>query len=247
MATRISEFQRNVWGSQAERGVDAQRADLWIVDMSTVTEGLKTHFRFDDYNIEPYYAKSVSLPELKVKAEMVRRDSRAYMVPGFDEPLDPIKIVFLMDASIGNEEDQKLALTASKVYRFLDSWRSLVRAGRGGFSQEREVEVNAETYRIDYAFNVTLYLLRGTALKTQKASVPSLLPPFVNTHKVVVDQGLEMSQYFTLVNAWLAGFKMSDFNYDSGTTLATIDATLYAEDIKRGPVRKDWLEMQNVG
>ena len=223
MPSRIADFQKNVWGSQAgQSGIDAQRADLWLVDMSNVTDGVRNFFPTEDIDIEPYFAKSVSIPEMRVKAEMVRRDSRAYMMPGFDDPMDAVKIVFLMDA----RSDRK----SSKIYRLLNLWRKLVRSGRGPLSSESEVALG-ENYRINYAFPINLALLRGSTLKTKNVVVPSLLPPFTNTHKQVVDQGFEISQQFVLRKAWLSAFKLSDLSYESGTTLATIDATIYAEDV----------------
>jgi hypothetical protein len=191
--------------------------------MTKVRDGVGAHFAGTDVGIEPYYAKLVVLPELKVKPEMVRRDSRAYMVPGFDEPPDAIKIIFLVDARFDR--------SSSRMYTFLNLWRKLVRAGRGAVSRESTISITSDNYRLDYAFDIPLALLRGAALTTKSVSTPSLLPPFTNTRQVVVDGGLEISQQFVLVKAWLAGFKLSDLNYEHGNQLSTLDATLYAEDI----------------
>jgi len=216
-------FQENVWGKQgSESALDAQRSDLWSINMVNVVEGVKQISTMEIGTLEPYYARSVVLPEMKMKPESVRRDSRSYMMPGFDEALDSIKITFLMDACAYRTE--------SKIYRLLTLWRKLVRAGRGPMSSEMSIDLN-DNYQLPYAFSIPVTLLRGTELKATAITSASLLPPFASTRQKVDDQGLTISQQLTLENAWLCGFKLSELSYATGNQITTIDATIYATDI----------------
>jgi hypothetical protein len=120
--------------------------------MTSVLRGISTQLSITLPPIPSYFAQSVSIPELRVKPDAFRRDSRPYNMPVFDEPLDPVKIVFVLDAPLPGY--------VSRIYHVLDSWRKLVRAGRGSMSQEVAVALN-NNYRIDFQFNITVMLLRG--------------------------------------------------------------------------------------
>lgn len=150
---RVIQNQRNPWGAQAGLGgEEPQRSDLWVVDLTSVLRGITTALNVTLPPIPAYFAQSVSIPELRVKADSYRRDSRPYNMPTWDEPLDPVKISFILDAALPGY--------ASRIYNVLDRWRSLVRAGRGSMSKEA-VPVLNNNYRIDFQFNVTVMLLRG--------------------------------------------------------------------------------------
>jgi hypothetical protein len=171
---RVIQFQRNPWGAQAGTGgEEPQRSDLWVVDMTSVLRGITTQLNITLPPIPSYFAQSVSIPELRVKADQFRRDSRPYNMPVFDEALDPVKITFILDAALPGY--------ASRIYNVLDRWRSLVRAGRGSMSKETVPTLN-DNYRIDFQFNVTVMLLRGgqaainSALNQADALVQSVTP-----------------------------------------------------------------------
>ncbi len=96
-------------------------------------------------------------------------------MPGFDEPCDAVKIVFILD-SPGPE-------TSSLIYRVLDQWRQVVRAGRGTMSKGNDILLDAN-YRIDYAFNINVFLLRGTAGTrniTSSPNTPGVIGPLIQT------------------------------------------------------------------
>jgi hypothetical protein len=171
---RVIQFQRNPWGAQAGTGgEEPQRSDLWVVDMTSVLQGISTQLNIALAPIPSYFAQSISLPELRVKADQFRRDSRPYNMPVFDEPLDPVKITFILDAALPGY--------SSRIYHVLDCWRKLVRAGRGGMSQETFIALNA-AYRVDFQFNINVRLLRGgqaainSALNQADALVQSVTP-----------------------------------------------------------------------
>jgi hypothetical protein len=120
--------------------------------MTSVLRGVTTQLSIDLPPIPAYFAQSISIPELRVKADAFRRDSRPYNMPTWDDPLDPVKINFVLDAALPGY--------ASRIYNVLDRWRSLVRAGRGSMSKEVMPVLN-NNYRIDFQFNITVMLLRG--------------------------------------------------------------------------------------
>jgi hypothetical protein len=204
----------------------------------------------------PYFAASIALPDLKIRAEAHRRDSRSYNMPSFDEPLDAVKIMFHLDDSSAAGRDATL-VGQSVIYKILDSWRLLVRAGRGAVGGEESIDLNAD-YKIDCAFPVYLYLFRGWGLpkaSVKRSQVPSsqakagsdfqLMSPqekvapvqrtevlasgwqLLKTH---MEDGLYISGLLKLEWAWLSAFRLSELTYE-GSRVAGLEATLYCENI----------------
>ena len=171
---RVINQQPNPWGAMVvEGGQEPQRSDLWVVDFSSAVAGISAQLQAFTPSIPAFVAQSVALPELRVRADAYRRDSRPYNMPVFDEPIDTVRIVFTMQ--LGSEN------TSSPIYRFLDQWRAVVRAGRGAFGDEPFIWLNAD-YRINFAFNVNLILLKGASTRGASTSVsrgpiPPLRPP----------------------------------------------------------------------
>jgi hypothetical protein len=197
--------QKNPWAAQAGAGggLDPQRSDLWTVDFKQVSDGLSVVLEQNVPGIPTYFAQSLNFPEPKVRGEMYRRDSRPYNMPGFDEPLDPVRMTFILESPGPG--------TSSRIYRFLDNWRQVVRAGRGAMSAAGASITLDENYRIDYAFNINVFLLAGTA-------------------NGVEDSDLDYSATYTLINAWLGSFKLTDVAHE-GTRVMGVEAQLYVEDI----------------
>lgn len=202
--------QTNPWVTQAGGGggLDPQRSDLWKIDLSQVSNGLTRVLGRRVPGIPTYFAQSMSLPEPRVKADTFRRDSRPYNMPSFDDPLDAVKINFILESPGPGE--------SSIIYRFLDQWRQVIRAGRGGMSASAPNIALDANYRIDYAFNINVFLLRGTS----GAEITSTGP----------NNDLEYSAVYTLVNAWLGSFKLADVSHE-GTRVMTVEAQIYPEDI----------------
>src|ERR1051326_3594086 len=202
--------QRNTWGSP--NGLNSQRADLWQVDFATAINGIQTALASNPgmdsavpAKLPSIYLQSISLPELKVGGQVVHRESRPYYVPDYDEPIEPIRMKFNMDAPHRT--------SVSEVIKFLTAWRMLVRAGRGSFGQEWSIRLNQD-YRIDYAFNVSLRLLRGGTLSTSR------------------NNNLQIASECTIESAWLSSFQLSELNYSTGNQHATVDAVFYAAYIR---------------
>lgn len=243
------------------RGLNPQRTDLWQADLTQALAGLhavpKMAATFD-FTLEPYYLVSFSLPEQKVKAEVVRRDSRSYQMPSWDEPLEAAKIVFIFDD--GDRRLQGASYAASRVLEILTAWRAVVRAGRGAVgANSAEIAMPLDKhYRIDYRFPITLRLYRGPErVRSAPVGVATVRPindgqaatfdvpvnaeqsgaATQRTAKTrsqlpfdVNDAGLELGAGLLLENAWLGGFKIGDLSYE-GAKVLTIEATFYIENI----------------
>lgn len=150
--------QINLWGKQADSfGLEPQRTDLFFVDFVSAIRGVGAAANVKLVDVIPQYVRSVTLPELRTKAEPIRRDSVPYNVPSWDDPLDPVKLVFMWDTHDQNER--------SDVIQFLDAWLALTRAGRGaryqGYTTNRGHLLLNNDYRVDFQFDINLYLLRG--------------------------------------------------------------------------------------
>jgi len=151
--------QTNLWGKQADSGLglEPQRNDLYWVDFTQAVKNVATVSRIQLAPIIPQYVRSITLPEVRTKADPIRHDSIPFQMPSWDDPLDPFKLVFILDTKA--EDDQ------SNVIKFLDAWLSVTRAGRGtrsdGYSPLANwLKLNSE-FRVDFQFNVNIFLLRG--------------------------------------------------------------------------------------
>jgi hypothetical protein len=160
MARDISTInQTNLWGKQADEGLglEPQRNDLYFVDFTSALKSVAVAANVQLAPIIPQYVRSITLPELRTKAEPVRRDSNSYNMPSWDDPLDAIKLTMVLDTKDANDK--------SDVIQFLDAWLALTRAGRGSRSQGYSalgnwLKLNSD-FRVDFQFNVNVFLLRG--------------------------------------------------------------------------------------
>lgn len=252
-----------MWGAQG--GINPQRADLWWIDFSQVVNGLNGQLnrsgivhdldRFGG-DIEAHYVSSVKMPTVKVKADEFRRDSRPYMMPGFDEPLSEIGVSFIMESPV--------SYSTSKVYQFLEMWRAFVRAGRGAMGAEKSIKQLGTNFRVDFRFPVTIILLRGNANPQTLgvSSVSGVSSEYYGTlgdlnqqlaglseeqknrriSQILVNAGVDVSQYpvdnhlercalFGIERMWLSSFKPTDLDYSKGNEIVRIDATFYADSI----------------
>lgn len=154
--------QTNLWGKQADEagGLEPQRSDLFLVDFKNAVKSVGAAANLPQLaSIKPHYVRSIVFPEIRVKSDVVRRDSIPYNMPSWDDPLDAIKITFLLDTHDGDNK--------SDVVQFLNAWMALTRAGRGarfqGFNAQTGFLLLNVDYRVDFMFNINLYLLRGAA------------------------------------------------------------------------------------
>jgi hypothetical protein len=256
---RVIDNQANLWGRSY--GAEAQRSDLWIVDFSTVLQLLNASiFQGDAMSkgvaqpfippkLATYHLQSVTLPDLKVRSEAIRRDSRPYQTPSWDEPLEAITFSFILDCWKAGKS-YAVDPYRSDIYQLLDVWRAIVRAGRGGMSGEYAITLD-DNYRIDYKADVQLNLMRGVSPQVieLKNAVQLTLGAAAEVYGLTSTSGLDLastleasgntivndlawSMKFKLINCWLASFKLSDLNYDAAQVVK-LTATLYADDIQQ--------------
>jgi hypothetical protein len=244
---RVIDHQLNLWGRAT--GIEPQRSDLWVVDFREALGGLRRvllqqpsvsseiSMPYVPPVLASYFVQSVSLPEMKVRADPVRRDSRAYQTPSWDEPLEVVTMSFALDSyRVGGANASPYK---SDIYQMLEVWRAVVRAGRGSVSNEYALRLDGN-YRFDYAFNVSLTLMRGGVPKVILPSEPGgiyLAAMAAIPGALTVINDLEKAMQFQLIRCWLGGFKMNDLNYDTAKVLL-LTATFYADDIRQDPAKK---------
>ena len=211
--------------------------------------------------IFPQFVKSVTFPTVTVRAEPYRRGSLPYNMPSWDEPLEPVRIVFLAEQnSIGQ----------SSAYTFLTHWLALVRRGRGsrtfgGPQDGDEIPGIGLQTTADFRFNFEVHLLRGgggtTALISPSAIVAAneaaqlqraadrrlkdalkvgnlfagfsgspLIASGFTSSRIEQMTDLQIASTYRVQQAWLAGFKVSDLNYQQ-SDLMTLEATFYPESV----------------
>jgi hypothetical protein len=235
---------RNLWGRAAdEGGLEPQRNDLWLVDMKNVISGLNRQGIFETLGLAPVtvflpqYAQSVSLPDLKIKPEVVRRDSVPFQMPSWDEPLEPLKVVFLVDSTT--------SANGSRVLSVLQAWQALVRVGRGTRTGLYDTQTAGELdpwiplkgpdYEFNYAFPVAIHLLGGftgvgaatTSAAAQEAAAQVWAGNMEWASSSAASQLTLVSSWY-LKNVWIGGWKLGDLSY-AESKLLTVEATLYAE------------------
>lgn len=247
----------NQWGRQS--GPNPQRSDLWQVDLSALITGLNTVQSGEEDGIflpdmPRYFSASVSIPEQKIKAEPVRRDSCSYNMPGWDEPLEAFKFTFILDDG-GNQSSSATISGQSTLYTLFTIWRAVVRSGRGAVGNESSFVLNAN-YTLDYAYPIYIYLLKGQAppgLSSLQAVIGANTSNSYNTtfqdsndeaaitraqlqstgsdfSSLAAQMGLDISGIYRLENAWLSSFKMADLSYE-GAKVHTIEASIYADNL----------------
>lgn len=197
--------QRNRWGSL--NGFEPQRADLFYVDFTAAVSGIKKATGLSGIGMLPLLVRSFTPPELRTKSEPIRRNSIASNMPSWDDPLDAIKIVFILD-------NNRQANT-SVVIQFLDAWLALSRAGRGdrttGYTGNQNWLLLNENFSVDFQFNVDVQLLAGMDVAEP------------------VYSALQIQSTYTLSNAWLGGYKLDELTHQD-SKLVMVDATFYADD-----------------
>ena len=214
--------QQNTWG--AIKGLEPQRADLFYVDFSNALSGLRKVSGLDLAGIKRPYVRSITLPSIRTKSESIRRYSTGYNMPSWDEALEAVKVVFLLDT-----KDEQI----SDVVAFLDAWLAVTRAGRGtrsfGLTQSTGCLSLNSNYSIDFRFDFTLNLLRGA--NTADIDVAALAS--TNTDNSNASSFLNNHCLYTYKNGWLGEYKMSDYSHDENK-LITVDSTFYVDDVLPG-------------
>lgn len=220
---------KNPWGSSAS--FDAQRSDLWQLDLSNPILGISQLLRqnasvltvqglqalvnaFPPPNSGVFYATGVTLPITQTDSMVVVRDSRPYPMPGADQPTGAVQATFLVDgATIGPPTSRLVAL--------FTVWRALVRAGRGNFvpGELNLTLTNAvplaggATLQPQYRYTLPVKMLRGTnsfELSQNSADDPSQ------------DTPMAVAYTHNLVNAWPSSMQLGALGTASGLQQLTV-------------------------
>lgn len=259
--------QKNVWGVQADGlALEPQRSDLWYADFSNAVRGISEAYTQLGVTtaalkseFPPQFVTSVALPAFTTRPEVFRRSSIPYNLPSWDEPLDVVRVVFLLEQSTE---------LRSLIYDFVTRWQSLVRWGRGTRAAESTADderwpdpENAITP--EFRFDFQVHLMRGSQLtpvfeypdiaqlnaKAQQAyssrrriqdalklndftaSFDSSIFTSSTSAQITQTTGwLQVGATFSVQQAWLASFKLSDLAY-ANPNLVTLETTFYAESI----------------
>lgn len=231
---------KNPWGQI----IEAQRADLWQLDMSQVVQGLVNLSTLSESaagivasnpvisleglslmkRIIHYYAQSIEFPKLTVNPITVMRASRPYQMPGYDEALGEIQIKFLHDLDSSLSGDVR----RSRIYTLLQAWRGLVRAGRGQMSQEIVWSLDSDFKPPKYRYDIGIRFMAGVPYDTNEGQ--DVRDSIIADASRLTD-AVEGSSLYVLKKAWLANLSLGTASMDRAE-LQTIEATLYAEDLQ---------------
>jgi hypothetical protein len=201
---------KNPWGA-LDSGYDQQRTDLWLVDLDVPAKDMG--IAIDSTRL---YATNVKFPDLDTTADVFRRDSRPYYLPGYDKPVELASITFVYPLpNVGQEYPA--------IYLLLSKWRALVRAGRGSMSGEPQAFISAEgNYSLKSSWDIPVRLLRG-----ERPSDPGV------ASVSFTDSGLPAlitSSAHILKNAWLVSLGVSELDMGSAKGLE-IKASFACEDV----------------
>jgi len=153
----------NLWGRQTDANtssvLEPQRSDLFLVDLTLAAGGIQSAANVKLNAQLRQFVRSVSLPEVRLKAEVFRRDSVPYNMPNWDDPVEAAKITFVVDTWEGTDRSDTADL--------LDAWVALTRAGRGaryggfaGLSPQGYFTLDSN-FSTTCRFDINVSLLRG--------------------------------------------------------------------------------------
>lgn len=198
----------NTWGILG--GLEAQRADLWQVDLSqpldylrSMPDGLVPGFSKSVLPNGPEfmaYAQRISLPAAQVTLWKQTVGTVPRQMPHYQQELEQIRLELIHDTP----DDFK----QSSVYTALAAWLALGRLGRdGGLAAGKLPHAG---YRPNFRHDVPIRLLVGTA------------------------DGTALQPYSQLIlrRAWLAGLQLSELDAQTGNSFHTVTAVLYAAGIE---------------
>lgn len=206
----------NPWGNELE----AQRLDLWTFDLNHVFTSLEV-ISETVASQAVYFTRSVEMPQVGMTANPFRRDSRPYLMPGYDEALPPFQVAFY---HLANQN------SADPLYTGLNAWKARARAGRGPMSKEIAYTLDHNFKAPTYRFNVDVQLLKGYLVGGNVSSASFNNMAQLNGGASGLNFKLEKSTTYTLVNVWCSALKLDTLSHE-GSELLKITATMVAEDV----------------
>ena len=205
---------KNIWGSASEQGIDQQRDDLWFVDFKVIADAL--NFTLPSTWL---YVKSLKLPDLDLQADIFRRESRPYYLPGYDKPVDVVNMSFVYSIP-------QTGQNYPPIYHLLYKWRARVRAGRGAMSGEGSEyisEANNYGAALPFRWDLPCRFLRGQKPSETNVNVADWTSITVPT--------LVTSSSHIIKNAWLSSLGISELDTSTNAKGVEIKASFYCEDV----------------
>jgi len=219
----------NPWTKNDEYNV--QRSDLWILDLSDVITYLQDRVNVslpDQYDF--HYASSISFPATRITQKTFIRDSQPVNMPDYDEAVGAVRVTFLLDSPV--------SVKNSKIYNLLQSWRQLVRLGRGPMTDGDDFPADDQVvnYLTDptsfdriltngngfrFAFNLPVYFLKGAQIPVPSSDNPVDLANLT----------FETASGQMISQAWLSSIQLGEIQYQAGNQAVTVAAELFPESI----------------
>ena len=192
---------KNPWGQTSDN--NSQRTDLFMVDLGPVAytmSNLSYINKFPNYTLLPnynagyFYATSITMPLRKVDLVKVTRGDNPRNLPGYQSPVEDLKVEFLVD--------QEASLNASRLVAMLNIWRLLTRMGRTNEFGGPQVLLQSADQQPQYRYDVPVYAFEGVVNNGD----------YLNNPQVV-------SQQWTLCNCWPIDHSVSQLSADKADML----------------------------
>lgn len=232
---------KNVWGGGGDYSLEAQRTDLWRLDLGEAvtklgqlatrdSEAAARRQYFDGVTQLSqsrfpgglgdswYYARSVSFPEIRVASEVFRRHSTPSYMPGWDNAPTEFSVVFIHDTNDVPGNGQ------SSIVGLLEHWLRAVRSGRDGGRPLNE------DFSADFSFNMVATLLVGYRPPSDDSVVFAEDYKFSKGVSQAMKSGLADGGGYVFRKAWLASYKVGDLTYDNSQIL-TVTANFNCQSI----------------
>ncbi len=231
----------NPWGVKG--GLDHQRSDLWVADLSSVINGItfsngsaNNDFVLTSKNVLPRLGNgnkhhvicSVNLPAKTIKPEAIRRDAGLrYNEPGADEVVEACDMAIYIDAAPDR---------SSRVINTFYRWYDLSRAGRDPVSTGNPLD--AVPLKADLSFenaagrevclfDIPVYMISGH-------DDTMAIDAFDNSG--LFNTGyLTSTQAFMLKECWLGYLKVDELNFNNSAALK-LSIKVFPKDVRPVPV-----------
>lgn len=207
----MAQIINNQWG--ISEGLEAQRSDLWRLDLSAATSyfnsidpaifvaaGLNKS-NLPNATTASFYASRISLPIQKITPRKVIQGTVPKMMPSYFDASDAVRIDFIHDSS------------ESALYTLLQIWRLITRIGRDNKGVEPIMLLPTSTFKPQFKFDVVVSLLNGSDSETDS------------------ETGLEYGAQYTLVNCWPRSIQQAALDKSAKASAHSISAQLQIQEI----------------
>jgi hypothetical protein len=218
---------QNLWGRAG--GLEAQRGDLWVLDLEEVSTALKrspfaSRLELPQQNQTLQFARQISFPEARISELDMRVLNTPVLYPGYDDPTGAVRVDFLMDADSTSYDSSSSTVQSTKsrmrsqIHSLLYGWRILTRIGRTPYASEDMWQPLPDfpLFLGDaFKFDLKIYFLKGANVDQIDAT----------------SQGMEVSMAFVMKNCWISSLQMNGAEQNSSNVPLTITAAIIPEEI----------------